>query len=61
MNPNEPLTQLGRYRLKRVIGRGAMGLVYEGLDPQLERAVAVKTILKSHMLDETVADEYSAR
>ena len=51
---------LGRYRLNRKLGSGAMGVVYEALDPKLNRTVAIKTILKSH-LDEEVAREYSVR
>jgi serine/threonine-protein kinase len=34
--------RLGRYRLIRRIGAGAMGCVYEAYDPLLERAVAIK-------------------
>jgi eukaryotic-like serine/threonine-protein kinase len=60
MNPG-PMTQLGRYQLKSVLGRGAMGLVYEAQDPRLDRRVAIKTILKSHLLDDTVAQDYSRR
>ncbi|HYE70734.1 MAG TPA: protein kinase [Aquabacterium sp.] len=55
------MTQLGRYQLKSVLGRGAMGLVYEALDPRLDRRVAIKTILKSHLLDDSVAQDYSRR
>jgi serine/threonine protein kinase/membrane protein involved in colicin uptake len=56
----EALQTLGRYKLQRKIGSGAMGLVYEALDPKLARPVAIKTILKSH-LDEEVSREYSVR
>ncbi|HKW82311.1 MAG TPA: serine/threonine-protein kinase [Burkholderiaceae bacterium] len=37
-------TTLGRYRIDREIGRGAMGMVYLGHDPQLGRQVAIKTM-----------------
>src|SRR5690349_621130 len=54
------LKTLGRYTIERTIGQGAMGVVYEGIDPTLGRKVAVKTILKSQLEPETAKD-YSAR
>src|SRR5438105_13484356 len=58
--PAPELRTLGRYNIERTLGKGAMGVVYEGLDPRLGRRVAIKTILKSH-LDEDTAKDYSMR
>ena len=41
----DELKTLGRYKIQGVLGKGAMGLVYDGLDPGLNRRVAIKTIL----------------
>ena len=54
------LKKLGRYDLIRVLGKGAMGLVYEGRDPNLERRVAIKTIKVENLSDEAAA-EYEVR
>ena len=54
------LRALGRYTIERTLGKGAMGVVYEGVDPKLNRRVAIKTILKSH-LDPETAKDYSLR
>ncbi len=40
----ETQQRIGRYEVRREIGRGAMGVVYEARDPLLERTVALKTI-----------------
>ena len=38
------ISNLGKYEVRREIGRGAMGVVYEGYDPMIKRIVALKTI-----------------
>src|SRR5262245_58294002 len=41
--------KLGKYEIRGTLGRGAMGIVYEGFDPIIERRVAIKTIAKKAM------------
>ncbi len=60
MSETPILKRIGRYDLERVLGEGAMGVVYEGKDTRLHRKVAIKTILKS-ALDSSSAKEYSMR
>lgn len=54
------LTKLGKYEIRRELGRGAMGIVYEGFDPYIERIVALKTVQKS-IIDSTEAEEAFSR
>jgi serine/threonine protein kinase len=42
------MQSIGHYRIRRKIGQGAMGVVYEGWDERLERPVAIKTIAEAN-------------
>ncbi len=43
---------LGHYQLEKELGRGSMGMVYLGLDPRINRTVAIKTMALSSEFDE---------
>ena len=54
------LKQLGKYKIVEVIGKGAMGVVYKGYDPVLERPVALKAVRKE-LVDPDLAEQIIAR
>ena len=56
----DDIEKLGRYNIIRLLGKGAMGVVYEGRDPNLDRAVAIKTIRVQNLSPEAAA-EYEGR
>ncbi len=47
-------TAVGKYELREVLGKGAMGVVYRAFDPDVKREVAVKLL---HPGDELSADD----
>ncbi|MCX7147378.1 MAG: hypothetical protein NT042_14555 [Sulfuritalea sp.] len=44
-NVEKPM--LGRYEIEKELGKGAMGVVYLGRDPKINRIVAIKTMALS--------------
>lgn len=52
--------KLGKYQVRREVGRGGMGIVYEGFDPQIDRRVALKTFI-NEFFDGTQADNLLTR
>ncbi|OZB29328.1 serine/threonine-protein kinase [Acidiphilium sp. 34-64-41] len=55
MAGDDPAT-LGKYDVVRPLGRGAMGVVFEGFDPIITRRVAIKTV-RLDRIDETEGAE----
>ncbi|MBN8613553.1 MAG: serine/threonine protein kinase, partial [Deltaproteobacteria bacterium] len=55
--PDDPAEALigrlvaGRYRAEKILGRGGMGVVFEGTHVELEKKVAIKILLASYARD----------
>jgi tRNA A-37 threonylcarbamoyl transferase component Bud32 len=56
MSPLAAGDQLGRYRIVRRLGAGAMGEVYLAEDPQIERRLALKTVRVEEGTPQEIAD-----
>jgi predicted Ser/Thr protein kinase len=52
---------LGRYEIKKELGKGAMGIVYLGVDPKINRTVAIKTMRFEEGLGEKEMKELKDR
>ncbi|MGH8734391.1 MAG: protein kinase domain-containing protein, partial [Burkholderiales bacterium] len=52
---------LGRYRVDKELGMGAMGVVYLGRDPKIGRVVAIKTMALSQEFEADELDEVKTR
>jgi len=52
---------LGRYRVLKELGRGAMGLVYLGKDPTIQRFVAIKTMRLDHIDNDDKLRDFKTR
>lgn len=52
---------LGRYKIERELGRGAMGTVYLGKDPKINRVVAIKTLDLSAEFEESEIKQVKER
>ncbi|MEO7998798.1 MAG: serine/threonine-protein kinase [Gemmatimonadaceae bacterium] len=64
LDRNDPATMAlmravtGQYSIEREVGRGGMGVVYLGVDEQLERPVAIKTLPPHLAVDPKVRDRF---
>ena len=48
---------LGRYEIQKELGKGAMGVVYMGKDPKIQRVTAIKTIRFTEEYEEEEAEK----
>ena len=52
---------LGRYQVEKELGKGAMGIVYQGKDPKIGRVVAIKTMALSQEFEGEALDDARKR
>jgi eukaryotic-like serine/threonine-protein kinase len=58
--PEKAQRFIGKYRIDGTLGEGAMGVVYAGQDPDIDRPVAIKTI-HQHLIKAAGSEDWLAR
>jgi serine/threonine protein kinase len=55
------MEQIGKYKITGELGKGAMGIVYKGVDPDINREVAIKVIRFDMVSDDSDKEEAAKR
>ena len=61
LEQQHPIETVGKYRILGTLGKGGMGVVYRGLDPDIEREVAIKTVRLDDYIDGPEKEEMLLR
>ena len=54
----EPHGQIGRFEIRRSLGSGGMGEIFESYDTELHRTVAIKVLASKHSEDQTMKQRF---
>lgn len=57
MSSSMPAT-LGKYEIRKEVGRGSIGAVFEAYDPYIDRLVAVKLALADALKDKDSGERF---
>ena len=61
LSDSDRISHLGRYQVVDILGKGAMGTVFRGIDPAINRPVALKTIRLDFVSDQSEMAELRDR